>query len=614
MRSSDHRFVPERLRRLPLLADAVRRLGPSWVAFRIRYFLEHRLGLLERRSPIRPWPPLEPAWHAPPIVAVESLRRWLSEHVDDRRRVELLRRVDDLRARRFDVFGTAVSPQDWHHDPTADVRYPPDVHWSRVPEFPAVDIKRVWEPSRFGWAFDLARAHLIAPGGGAADLFWEVLDEWCAQNPPNAGVNWQCGQESSIRLMAVVAASAAMSDTIDGTRASIVRRFAHVTADRVEANIGYARSQRNNHQASEAAGLLTASLLYGEPPGRRWRAVGEAHLKEVCDRLVFADGGTSQYSTNYHRVFVHDLLWVVRCYRVAGATPPPWLLSALGRATDYLEAIVDPVSGGGPFFGPDDGARVLPLSGRPHRHLADDARLARAVLDDVPAAVSQTEPAAWFGLDDPSPPPSAATPGPWSQSFPDAGLHIVGRDGARVYIRCGRQTFRPTQDDLLHCSVWSNGVDLTPDPGTQSYHPAPGEPGPLDRSSDHNGPRLAGREGMPRVSRFLWARWPDAACKVTEDREAVVFEGRVSFASGATVRTVTVDGDGVSIVDTGDGHAVETHLATPLDAAGAELAGPEHHGAVAEPYDAIVSPGYGRWEHRRGLKLTGDRIVLRWRH
>ena len=163
-------------------------------------------------------------------------------------------------------------------------------------------------------------------------------------------------------------------------RAGWIHVLATATGERVESNIRYARSQRNNHHASEAVGLITSAYLSGPGGVRdRWWALGELHLLEVAEQLIFADGGSSQYSTNYHRVFVHNLVWAVLMYRAVGREVPADMLGALRRATVFLAALGDPRSGYGWFFGADDGSRVLAVSDAPHRQLSDDVHLASAV-------------------------------------------------------------------------------------------------------------------------------------------------------------------------------------------------------------------------------------------
>ncbi|MCP3878979.1 MAG: hypothetical protein GY701_11405, partial [Sulfitobacter sp.] len=342
--------------------------------------------------------------------------------------------------------------------------------------------------SRFTWAFDLARAELLSPTLGAGELFWELFDEWEEQNPPNTGVNWACGQEATFRLISCLCAAQAMPHLLTEDRTAKLNRLADVTAARILSNIAYARSQRNNHHASEAVGLITAGCLFPGDEADIYRRRGFAELAEVAGSLILEDGGSSQYSTNYHRVFLHDLVWARAVASAAGCTLPAEIDAAAIRATRYLHALMEPASGMAPFMGPDDGARVLPLSAAPHRHVRDDVTLSLATFMPEVGGIDgqESEALAWFGYE-------AGSPGVnrdlrSAYSFPDMGVHVLRNDDWTVYVRCGSPEFRPTEDDQLHCDVWYQGLNIAPDSGTQSYSPAIGEPGALASAENHNSP------------------------------------------------------------------------------------------------------------------------------
>ncbi len=82
-------------------------------------------------------------------------------------------------------------------------------------------------------------------------------------------------------------------------------------------------AQNNNHAVSEAAALFIGGIwlrsLFAKGEGNRssekWARVGRASLERLVDRLVFKDGGFSQYSTNYHRLML-DTLSQVECWRI----------------------------------------------------------------------------------------------------------------------------------------------------------------------------------------------------------------------------------------------------------------------------------------------------------
>src|SRR5699024_10816925 len=63
------------------------------------------------------------------------------------------------------------------------------------------EIKHLWELSRFDWVTDLARGSVVTEEPGYLERLNDLLNHWSKNNPVNKGVNWRCGQETSIRVM-----------------------------------------------------------------------------------------------------------------------------------------------------------------------------------------------------------------------------------------------------------------------------------------------------------------------------------------------------------------------------------------------------------------------------
>ncbi len=93
-------------------------------------------------------------------------------------------------------------PPDWHTDPVTGIKLDSHQHWSEISDDPGVDIKFIWEPSRFGMVYTLVRAYASTRDEKYAEAFWELIRSWAESNPPNTGPNWMDGQEAALRLMA----------------------------------------------------------------------------------------------------------------------------------------------------------------------------------------------------------------------------------------------------------------------------------------------------------------------------------------------------------------------------------------------------------------------------
>lgn len=591
------------------IASFVRQQGPEWVAFRLQYELQRRLRVHERKSPIREWSRRspEPVPEMTSVVDQESLQSWLSTVPDQRERDEIIARARSAAEMTFSIFGDTFELASWLDDPYAGVSYPPaDSHWSAVKEIPGADLKCVWEPSRFGWAFDVARAHLLEPDAGHDETFWVMFDSWRDQNAPNSGVNWNCGQESSIRLIAVTCAAQAMSATITPERAGLLHDFALATGERVNANISYAKSQRNNHYTSEAAGLITAALYVDHDQREHFLSAGIGHLVDACESLILEDGGSSQYSTNYHRVFMQGIAWAVLCLRAMNEEVPAEVTSALRRGVELLATLQLPTADEGCFFGPDDGARILPLSASAHRDLRDDLALLGAISNvRVPSA--GIEPLAWFGL---SSDYQAATNGPTStsvQHFPKMGIAVLRNGHSMAVVRCGVPDFRLHEDDMLHVSAWLDGQPTILDPGTQSYTPREGDPGPLASASAHNSPRFDGLENSERVGRFLLARPPEGTVQslTAVANEAVGEFFLRNYRGQGVTRRVVLSEDSIEISDRQSDPTVRLESTWIVDEDAVLEA------ERAEETKHPVSHGYGTFEMHRAIATTNSPVKVR---
>ncbi len=136
-----------------------------------------------------------------------------------------------------------------------------------------------------------------------------------------------------------------------------------VSGERIEGNIGYALSQRNNHGIIEAVGLWTIGLLFPElRKAEQWREKGRRYLEEQGKSLIYEDGSFSQHSVNYHRLMLHGYLWSLRLGDLNGHAFSDDLKGRVKRAGEWLNHIRDDVTGQVPNYGQNDGALILPLN------------------------------------------------------------------------------------------------------------------------------------------------------------------------------------------------------------------------------------------------------------
>ena len=99
-------------------------------------------------------------------------------------------------------FVKTAFPPDWHKDPVSGKRLDSNKHWSKISDDDDLDIKFIWEASRFSMVYALVRAHAATREEKFAEAFWTLIESWAESNPPNTGPNWMDGQEAALRLMA----------------------------------------------------------------------------------------------------------------------------------------------------------------------------------------------------------------------------------------------------------------------------------------------------------------------------------------------------------------------------------------------------------------------------
>jgi len=377
-----------------------------------------------------------------------------------------------------------------------------------INELQIADIKFLWEPARFGWAFTLGRAYQASQNEKYADAFWRNFGTFTDANPPCRGPHWMSGQEVALRLLAFVWAVQVFDDASASTPERKARLAASVAAHaaRIPPTLVYARSQQNNHLLTEAAGLLTAGMaLPDHPNAPRWCGLGWRWLNTGLRSQIDGYGEYAQHSTNYQRLMLQVVLWMnalfcndlSRTYRW-----PRQSLDAIKRSVHWLLSLLDSDSGRTPNLGANDGAYIFPLTVlpfadyRPVLHAA-----ARAFLDyDLPRG-PWDEMALWFGTQ---------VGGPRSIALPRyLGDQLYGKH-SWAYLRTAQFRSRPSHADQLHFDLWWRGLNIARDAGTYLYNaPAPWN-NSLTSTSLHNTVVMNGKDQMTRAGRFLYLDWINA--------------------------------------------------------------------------------------------------------
>lgn len=353
------------------MIELLRLMGPRWIAFRVVYAFRRKSGLLRLQTPMRPWRRTSEYEFVP--CKIPQLQPYQPQAAT----VFASRILDGELCCFFRHWICTDFPPDWFRDPFSQATsIGSRQHWTRLSDAGELDIKTVWELSRFAFAFPLAQAFAITHDEWYADGFWTAVEDWRRNNPPNTGPNWMCGQEIAIRIIAWTHALGALKDAAASTPERLARlaQLIRCSAQRISANIGYALSQRNNHGTSEAAGIFTAGVVLGH---KRWQARGLKLLDGLAKTLIYDDGSFSQHSVNYHRVMLDAYRWSIALADANEIRVSDEVRRRVELAETWLQTITDDISGHGPNLGGNDGAWILPLTGCDYRNYRETPVLRR---------------------------------------------------------------------------------------------------------------------------------------------------------------------------------------------------------------------------------------------
>lgn len=392
--------------------------------------------------------------------------------------------------------------------------WPSDLPWwkGNSPSSGSADIKEIWDLSRFNWVLAMAQR---ASNGDNSELqrLNDWLSDWSKNNPPYFGPNWACGQEASIRVIHLAIAAVILHQESKPT--AVVLSFLKAHLARIEATLGYAISQDNNHGVLEASGLFVGGeWLYkvtGDLKAREWANLGRKWVEERAHRLISEDGGFSMYSVTYHREFL-DALTICEFWRIRFDLPAFSSLfqTRTNNAALWLKAFTNPVSGDAPNIGANDGTRLMPLSDTGYRDFRPSVQLACALFCRARAYGADglwNLPLQWLGV----PLPTETLPDEQSRLFDDCGFAILrgSLDGydTQVFFRYPRFRFRPSHADALHVDLWVSGVNIFRDGGSFSYDSNSEYIDYFTGVESHNTIQFDGEEQMPRLGTFLLGNW-----------------------------------------------------------------------------------------------------------
>jgi uncharacterized heparinase superfamily protein len=422
----------------------------------------------------------------------------------------------------------------WHLNPFNNSEWPADIHWSQLNNFSRQlgDVKIAWELSRFSWAYSLVLAYMVTGSSKYARRFWELFEDWLRHNQPNLGVNWGCGQECALRVMACCFAVFGLKDAPETSEEQVGRLLLALAihGERIEGHISDALRQKNNHALSEACGLYTiGTLMPFFKKAEKWKKMGSEILEQQGLQQIYPDGSYIQHSMNYHRLMLQIFLWCLQLAKINRDSFSDNLKDRLLKATEFLYQMQDSQTGRVPNYGANDGVLILPLNNCDYLDYRPALQscwylLKRERLFDTgpwdedllwifgPDAIKQTK----------------SSKARVSSQFSDGGYYTIRASSSWAMMRCHSYKERVGHVDTLHLDLWADGMNLLRDCGSYKYF-SPDEPEFEKYFKSiwaHNTIIVDDLSPLRLVSRFMYLPWPKAKLlQFTQTLSEKVMEG-----------------------------------------------------------------------------------------
>jgi len=459
-----------------------------------------------------------------------------------------------------------TSPPDWFVNPWNGTKYD-DVnrHWSDIPDFiPELgDIKAVWEASRFDWLPQMAWEYRNGKKESLKQLeLW--LRDWASKNPVNAGINWKCGQESSLRCLNLLVGALAVDNIFENPQPSFLKLL-DIHLQRITPTIRYAIAQDNNHGISEAAALFVAGyylIQHGnkkqQARGLKWAHKGRYWLENRVARLIMPDGSFSQHSVTYHRMML-DILSLTELMRSHLRTSEfsKTFYSRSRLAVLWLHGITDEQSGDAPNLGSNDGAHLFNLDKTAYRDFRPSVQLGAAIfLKQAIWAKEVGHPLLILFDMDITKYPSLEDIS--SELMAEGGYARLNCKNGFAMLRLPIYRFRPCHADALHLDVWDKGVNWIRDGGTYSYSIDDNDLNYFPGTESHSTVCFDGRDQMPRLGRFLFGAWlkPDELDFNSEKN--YIRSSYIDYEGGRHIRELRKESGGWRVTDEIDDFKKET--------------------------------------------------------
>ena len=520
-------------------------MGLRYVAFRIRYALETKLGVLKKRFPKDPdfkkfislmaWRENTPVFFFESREKLKENSLFNIQHQPTGGAGSKLLETQILRLKQgiFTFFSSTEfnfgKDYDWITNPETGYKYDINKHWSEIQDLSkeAGDIKYVWEKSRFGFLYDIIRYDYHFDKDNS-EFFFNQIEDFINKNPINQGPNYKCSQEISLRLLNWTFALYfyKKSKYLSEERFEKIINSIYWQLHHVYDNINFSRiAVRNNHAITETLMLYLSNKLFPFiQESKDWSNKGKKWFEEEIAYQIYEDGTFLQFSMNYHRVVVQLLTWAIQLAKLNKDSFDDVVYDRAERSLEFLDANVNKENGFLPNYGSNDGALFFKLTDVDYRDYRSQLDDLRAVLKNEIAY--KTTSYTWYGVDNPNKIDLEINE---IGQFKKGGYYLINDENSKTFIKCGAYKDRPAQSDNLHLDIWVNGINYLRDNGSYKYNTKEKYLYYFNGCEGHNTASVDQADQMLKGGRFIWYYWVNKAkAKLEKVDNIFEFKGTIT--------------------------------------------------------------------------------------
>ncbi len=519
--------------KLYILFELIKKIGFYNVFILIRYKLFKFIGIYQYRSKIVECPNFK----------FKEIKEG-NENLYDEKIVKYADAILENRFKLFSHYSFHFTDDNlWNIDPFSKKIISNQPHWSKIQIYKDLDIKNVWEMSRWTWMPILSMAFRMTGDIKYLKKIEFFISNWGKNNPINSGINWVCGQEISIRLMHLFQ-SIKILYPLEEIKLNINQsKFVFLHLKRIFLTLDYAIAQQNNHIISESAALYIGGNLIGN---YKFAECGRDYLEKYIDKLVMNDGSFSQHSVVYHRLVLDTLCQIEIWRRTLNLNPFSNNFYRLcNKLIFWLFEFTDKSTGKCPNLGGNDGAYCYQYNVDAYRDFRPTLNLASYLFRST---IIFRKKNLIYGI--------KFTKLSFSNNFLKKENILQSEFGFKYFkyggylkffnkytwaiLRLPIYNFRPANVDPLHFDLWHKGKNIIRDSGTYSYNKNILEMDSFQGIAGHSSVQFDDKENMPRLSRFLWGNWLklESINMSLDDPNLVDIESGYKFKSGSHFRRI----------------------------------------------------------------------------